>query len=143
LSKLFQISVKENRQVAQGHFLLTAHPLDTIPAPNPGQFFMISVDSRLDPLLKRPFSLHRFIGGDLQFLYRVVGKATSIIIGMGGIISADDAIEFMLAGASAVAIGTGNFINPGVTMDVLSGIKSFMSAERLNSLKELTGRVEC
>jgi len=65
------------------------------------------------------------------------------IIGMGGIISADDAVEFMLAGASAVAIGTGNFINPGVTMDVLSGIKSFMSAEKLNSLKELIGRVEC
>jgi dihydroorotate dehydrogenase (NAD+) catalytic subunit len=65
------------------------------------------------------------------------------IIGMGGIISAEDAVEFMLAGASAVAIGTGNFINPGVTMDVLSGIKSFMSAEKLNSLKELIGRVEC
>ena len=62
---------------------------------------------------------------------------------MGGIISADDAVEFMLAGASAVAIGTGNFINPVITMDVLSGIKSFMSAEKLNSLKELTGRVEC
>lgn len=65
------------------------------------------------------------------------------IIGMGGIITADDAVEFMLAGASAVAIGTGNFINPGVTMDVLSGIKSFISAEKINSLKELTGRVEC
>jgi dihydroorotate dehydrogenase (NAD+) catalytic subunit len=65
------------------------------------------------------------------------------IIGMGGIITADDAVEFMLAGASAVAIGTGNFINPGVTMDVLAGIKFFMSAEKINSLKELTGRVEC
>ena len=65
------------------------------------------------------------------------------IIGMGGIISADDAVEFMLAGASAVAIGTGNFINPGVTMDVLSGIKLFMSAEKINSLKELTGKIEC
>lgn len=79
MSKLFQISVKENRQAAKDHFLLTARPLDTIPAPNPGQFFMLSVDSRLDPLLKRPFSLHRFVSGDLQFLYRVVGKATSIM----------------------------------------------------------------
>ena len=65
--------------MAKDHFLLTASPLDKIPAPNPGQFFMLSVDSRLDPLLKRPFSLHRFIGGDLQFLYRVAGKATSIL----------------------------------------------------------------
>lgn len=79
MSKLFQISVKDNRQVAKDHFLLTARPLDTIHAPNPGQFFMLSVDSRLDPLLKRPFSLHRFISGDLQFLYRVVGKATAIL----------------------------------------------------------------
>lgn len=65
--------------MAKDHFLLTARPFHTIPAPNPGQFFMLSVDSRLDPLLKRPFSLHRFIGGDLQFLYRVVGKATTIL----------------------------------------------------------------
>ncbi len=65
--------------MAKDHFLLTARPLDAIQAPNPGQFFMLSVDSRLDPLLKRPFSLHRFISGDLQFLYRVVGKATTIL----------------------------------------------------------------
>jgi len=79
LSKVFQISVEENRQVAKDHFLLTARPLDTIPEPNPGQFFMLSVDSRLDPLLKRPFSIHRIKSGNLQFLYRVVGKATSIL----------------------------------------------------------------
>jgi dihydroorotate dehydrogenase (NAD+) catalytic subunit len=71
-------------------------------------------------------------------------KTTSIpIIGMGGIISAEDAIEFMLAGASAVAVGTGNFINPNVTIDIIKGIKSFMSAEGIESIKELTGRVKC
>lgn len=65
--------------MAEGHFLLTVCPLEPIIEPNPGQFFMLSLDKRLDPLLKRPFSLHRFISGDLQFLYRVVGKATSIL----------------------------------------------------------------
>lgn len=65
------------------------------------------------------------------------------IIGMGGIISADDAIEFLLAGASAVAVGTGNFINPKATMDILDGIKTFMSAEGISSVKELTGAVQC
>ncbi|MBI5675470.1 MAG: dihydroorotate dehydrogenase electron transfer subunit [Nitrospirae bacterium] len=65
--------------MAKNHFLLTAHPLNTMPSPDPGQFFMLSVDSRLDPLLKRPFSLHRLVLGDLQFLYRVVGKATNIL----------------------------------------------------------------
>ena len=65
------------------------------------------------------------------------------IIGMGGIISADDAIEFILAGASAVAVGTGNFINPEATMDILDGIKSFLSVEGIKSVKELRGAVKC
>lgn len=65
------------------------------------------------------------------------------IIGMGGIISAEDALEFILAGASAVAVGTGNFINPRATMDILKGIKSFMSAERIRYIKILIGAVKC
>ncbi len=71
-------------------------------------------------------------------------KAVHIpIIGMGGIISADDAIEFFLAGASAIAVGTGNFVNPAATMNVLEGIKSYMSANGVKSLKELTGAMQC
>jgi dihydroorotate dehydrogenase (NAD+) catalytic subunit len=67
-------------------------------------------------------------------------KAVNIpIIGMGGIISAEDAIEFMLAGARAVAVGTGNFINPKITMDILKGIESFMLSEGIKSIKGLTG----
>ncbi|MBI5409462.1 MAG: dihydroorotate dehydrogenase [Nitrospirae bacterium] len=65
------------------------------------------------------------------------------IIGMGGITSAEDAIEFILAGASAVAVGTANFINPKATIDIIEGIKSFMSAEGIKSLKELIGAVRC
>jgi len=65
------------------------------------------------------------------------------IIGMGGIISAEDAVEFLLAGASAVAVGTGNFINPKATMDILEGIKTYMSAKDIRSLGELTGAVQC
>lgn len=65
------------------------------------------------------------------------------IIGMGGIISAEDAVEFLLAGASAVAVGTGNFINPKATMDVLEGIKAYMSVNNIRSLSELTGAVKC
>jgi len=65
------------------------------------------------------------------------------IIGIGGIISAEDAVEFFLAGAGAVAVGTGNFINPRATMDILEGIKSFMASEGIASIKELTGAVRC
>jgi dihydroorotate dehydrogenase (NAD+) catalytic subunit len=71
-------------------------------------------------------------------------NAVSIpIIGMGGIMSADDAIEFILAGASGVAVGTGNFINPGMTMDILQGIQSYMTNRNIQSLDELIGTVRC
>jgi dihydroorotate dehydrogenase (NAD+) catalytic subunit len=65
------------------------------------------------------------------------------IIGMGGIISTEDALEFILAGASAVAIGTANFINPKATQDIIDGIKSFMVEEGISDIKGLTGRVKC
>ena len=65
------------------------------------------------------------------------------VIGMGGILSAEDAIEFILAGASAVAVGTGNFINPRTTMDIMEGIECFMANNGIKSVKELTGAVQC
>jgi len=65
------------------------------------------------------------------------------IIGMGGIISPEDAIEFIIAGASAVAVGTANFINPRATIDIINGIKSYLSKESIGSLKELTGALRC
>jgi len=61
------------------------------------------------------------------------------IIGMGGITTAEDAIEFILAGASAIAVGTGNFINPAITMEILEGIASFMEEEGISSLKQIIG----
>lgn len=71
-------------------------------------------------------------------------KAVNIpIIGMGGIVSAEDAIEFILAGATAVAIGTGNFINPGITIDIIQGISSYMKAGGIKSIRELKGAVQC
>ncbi len=65
------------------------------------------------------------------------------IIGMGGIVSPEDAMEFILAGASAIAVGTGNFINPGITVDIIKGIKSYMSSQGAGSLKDVTGKVKC
>lgn len=79
MSKSFEISTLENKRLTKDHYLLTVHPLSKIERPEPGQFFMLSVDNRLDPLLRRPFSIHRWLGGDLQFLYRVVGKGTKIL----------------------------------------------------------------
>jgi dihydroorotate dehydrogenase electron transfer subunit len=81
LSKLFRALVQENEKLAQNLFLITLKPLEKIQKPEPGQFFMLSTDNGFDPLLKRPFSIHRWFGSDLQLLYRVIGKATTILKG--------------------------------------------------------------
>ena len=64
------------------------------------------------------------------------------IIGMGGILTAEDALEFVLAGASAVAVGTANFVNPTATLDVISGMESFLAGEGVGSIRELIGQVK-
>lgn len=64
------------------------------------------------------------------------------ILGMGGITSGEDAIEFLLAGATAVAVGTANFVNPRATMDVLHGIETYMKNHAIDDVNALIGRVE-
>jgi dihydroorotate dehydrogenase (NAD+) catalytic subunit len=61
------------------------------------------------------------------------------IIGMGGIMKAEDAIEFILVGASAVQIGSANLINPRVAIEVIDGIKKYLIENRINRVKKLTG----
>ena len=69
-------------------------------------------------------------------------KAVSLpIIGMGGIMTAEDALEFILAGASAVAVGTANFVNPRATVDVAEGIGAFLEQQGVGSVRELVGQV--
>lgn len=64
------------------------------------------------------------------------------IIGMGGISCAEDAIEFILAGASAIAVGTANFVNPCVMPEIIEGIRKYMMECGYSSLKEITGIVK-
>lgn len=69
-----------------------------------------------------------------------VSKAVKIpVIGMGGIMNATDAIEFMLAGASAVQVGTANFIDPTVTLKIIEGIEAYCRLHKFGSVKELVG----
>ncbi len=63
------------------------------------------------------------------------------IIGMGGIVTAEDALEFILAGASAVAVGTANFISPRATVDVIEGIETFMTEQCVGAIGDLVGKV--
>jgi dihydroorotate dehydrogenase (NAD+) catalytic subunit len=67
-------------------------------------------------------------------------KAVKIpIIGLGGIMNATDAVEFMLAGATAIQVGTANFINPSVAEDIVSGINEYCDRHGIKDVKELTG----
>jgi len=72
-----------------------------------------------------------------------VAKAVKIpVIGLGGIMCADDAIEFILAGATAIQIGTANFIDPQVTIKVIDGIDAYLTKNNFKSVSELIGKME-
>jgi dihydroorotate dehydrogenase (NAD+) catalytic subunit len=70
-------------------------------------------------------------------------KAVKIpVVGMGGIMNAHDALEFLIAGASAVQVGTANFLNPAASIEILEGLKVHMKKERIKSLKEIIGSIK-
>jgi dihydroorotate dehydrogenase (NAD+) catalytic subunit len=75
----------------------------------------------------------------VRMVYEVYKAVKVPIVGMGGIMYAEDAVEFILAGASAVAVGTANFIHPAATTDILEGIKTYMSEEKIGTVSTLTG----
>lgn len=71
-------------------------------------------------------------------------KAVSVpILGMGGVSTGTDAVEFMLAGATAVAVGTANFMNPQATVDVIDGIIDYCEEQGVNDVNDLIGALEC
>ena len=78
----------------------------------------------------------------LRMVYQVAQVCKVPIIGMGGIRSAADAVEFFLAGASAVAIGTANFANPNVTNEIIDGLENYLRRKNLKSIKEIIGKVK-
>ena len=75
----------------------------------------------------------------LRCVYQVARCTKIPIIGMGGIMDGNDAIEFMMAGATAVAVGTANFANPSATIDVLDGIVDFMEKNGITDINEIIG----
>lgn len=75
----------------------------------------------------------------VRMVWQVYRAVKLPIVGMGGIASAADALEFIMAGASAVAVGTANFVNPRATMDVLEGIEKYMLENGFNDINEVVG----
>ena len=78
----------------------------------------------------------------VRMVYQVANAVNIPIIGMGGIASAEDAIEMILAGASAVAVGTANFYNPAITMEVVDGIEAYMKKHGFETVKDMVGIVK-
>ncbi len=99
---------------------------------------------------KRCFALANQTGGvsgpaihpiAVRMVYQCAQAVKIPIIGMGGIVSAEDALEFLLAGATAVAVGTANFRNPRATLDVIEGIDAYMQRQHVEDIRTLIGAV--
>lgn len=100
---------------------------------------------------KRAFALANKTGGmsgpaikpvAVRMVYQVANAVQIPIIGMGGIANAEDAIEFMMAGATAVSIGAMNFINPYATVETVAGIEKFMQEKGISDINEIIGCVK-
>lgn len=78
----------------------------------------------------------------VRMVYQTAQAIKIPIIGMGGIMTAEDAIEMILAGATAISVGTANFVNPKTTMEIVDGIEKYMEKYHVNDIKELVGAVQ-
>ena len=78
----------------------------------------------------------------VRMVYQTAQAVRLPIIGMGGIMNAEDALEFILAGATAVSVGTANFIDPMTTLKVAEGIEAYMRAQNVSDIRELIGAVQ-
>ncbi len=100
---------------------------------------------------RRAFALANKTGGmsgpaikpvAVRMVYQVANAVQIPIIGMGGIANAEDAIEFMMAGATAVSIGAMNFVNPYATVETVAGIEKFMQEKGIEDINEIIGCVK-
>ena len=100
---------------------------------------------------KRKFALANKTGGmsgpaihpiAVRMVYQTAQAVRLPIIGMGGILTAEDAIEMMLAGATAVSVGTANFHNPKVTEEIVAGMQTYLEEQQIADIRELIGAVQ-
>ncbi|QOV18044.1 dihydroorotate dehydrogenase [Blautia liquoris] len=102
-------------------------------------------------IYKRTFALANKTGGlsgpavkpvAVRMVYQAAHAVDIPVIGMGGIADAEDALEFLLAGASAISVGTANFYHPYAAQEVVKGIKDYMITNKINDINELIGAVD-
>ena len=78
----------------------------------------------------------------VRMVYQVAQAVNIPIMGLGGIVSGEDAVEFMLAGATAVSIGAGNFIDPYTSVNTVKGIEEYMEKYNIEKIEDIVGKVE-
>ena len=78
----------------------------------------------------------------VRMVYEAAHAVKIPVVGMGGITCAEDALEFILAGATAVSVGTANFINPYVTQEIVEGIETYLREEKIDDIRSLIGAVK-
>lgn len=78
----------------------------------------------------------------LRMVWQVYKAVKIPIVGIGGIMNATDAVEFLLAGASVIQVGTANFIDPGITEKIIAGMKDYLSKQNVSSVHELIGALD-
>ena len=102
-------------------------------------------------IYRRAFALANKTGGmsgpavkpvAVRMVYQVAQAVSLPIIGMGGIATAEDALEFIMAGATVVSVGTANFFNPYATVEIAEGIENFMREQHVEDIHELIGAVK-
>jgi dihydroorotate dehydrogenase (NAD+) catalytic subunit len=75
----------------------------------------------------------------LRMVWQVVKRVSIPVIGIGGIMKAEDALEFLMLGARAIQVGTANFINPRATMDILSGLENYLQCNKIKNINDIIG----
>ena len=102
-------------------------------------------------IYRRTFALANKTGGmsgpavkpvAVRMVYQVAQAVGLPIIGMGGIATAEDALEFIMAGATAVSVGTANFFNPYATVEIAEGIEKFMVQQKVEDISQIIGIVK-
>lgn len=102
-------------------------------------------------IYRRKFALANKTGGmsgpaikpvAVRMVYQVSHAVQIPVIGMGGIQNAEDAIEFMMAGATAISVGAANFINPYATVEIVEGIEQFMKEQNIADIRDIIGCIE-
>ncbi len=78
----------------------------------------------------------------LRMVWQVAQSVKIPVIGVGGIVCAEDALEFLIAGAAAIQVGTANFVNPHATIDIIEGIEEFLIEKKISSIRDIIGTLE-